>query len=704
MLATILGGLLGFVPGFVLISDLGGGFMQAPGLILTLIFLVVILNANLAVFGLTLLGAKILSLPLMPVSFGIGRLLLDGPTSGLFEMMINAPILAWFGLEHYATTGGLVAGAAFGTGVGLAVLRGIRVFRARMAGVEEGSELYKKLTGMRSVRFLTWVFLGKGKGKKSYLELLESDKRGMPIRIPGVILVAVLTVGMWLGLSFLGGPALRNALQGGLESYNGATVDLAGAEVNLGSGRFVISGLAMADRNDLVRDSFRARSLEMQVSTGELLRKRLVVDSITSSEASTGEVRSTPGELLVDPEEPPPPPPPAPDSKTLEEYIADAQAWKDRLQQVARWLEKLSGSDEATEDVAEEVRNERMKRVAEEQGLARVVASHLIQGSPRVLIRSLVFEGVVAADLEGDLLDIRASNLSTSPRLVDEAVTLSVGARSGAFSFDFELDAAAARTANASFRYRGLPVDVIASQLRTSPMAGGTMDVSLSSAMDFSRPGGIWIDFPLDVTLHDTTLGLRGQQTRVDELTLSLGLRGPLRSPQITISDQALADALVAAGKRELAAQVRGRAGELLEDKLPPDVGQRAEETVRGILPGGLPPMPGGILGGRQTPPPMPENARGHWIHSVEEDTAGEEVYRRNGYAFPDGPPRRGFQIGADGEFVEHPTAPPGNPVRGRWTAQEGAIRVEFPGTAQQPYTFRILSADGDVLKIRRGG
>ena len=58
--------------------------------------------------GLVLLAAKILSLALMPVSFALGRVLLDGPTSGLFSAMINAPVLALFGFEYYAVTGGLV--------------------------------------------------------------------------------------------------------------------------------------------------------------------------------------------------------------------------------------------------------------------------------------------------------------------------------------------------------------------------------------------------------------------------------------------------------------------------------------------------------------------------------------------------------------------------------------------------------------------
>ncbi|MCA8973372.1 MAG: hypothetical protein KDC98_01555, partial [Planctomycetes bacterium] len=51
LLACVLGGLLGFVPGFFLPSDLVGGFTQAPGLIAALLCIALIANANLAVFA-----------------------------------------------------------------------------------------------------------------------------------------------------------------------------------------------------------------------------------------------------------------------------------------------------------------------------------------------------------------------------------------------------------------------------------------------------------------------------------------------------------------------------------------------------------------------------------------------------------------------------------------------------------------------------
>ena len=94
MLATILGSMLGFIPGVFLLG-LSGAFVQSPALLMSLLFLVLILNANLAIFGVTLLAAKLLGLILLPVSFEVGRVLLDGPTAPLFEALVNMPFFAW---------------------------------------------------------------------------------------------------------------------------------------------------------------------------------------------------------------------------------------------------------------------------------------------------------------------------------------------------------------------------------------------------------------------------------------------------------------------------------------------------------------------------------------------------------------------------------------------------------------------------------
>lgn len=559
-LATLLGGMLGFVPGFLLPGDLGGGFAQAPATILGLLFLVLVLNANLALFGLTLAAAKLLALLLMPVSFGVGRWLVDGPLEGLMRWLVNAPVFAWCGFEYYATTGGLVLGAVFGCLAGLGVVRLLKAFRRRMAAIEESSERYQQWSQKGWVRFGTWLLFGKGKGKKlSYQDLAESGGKGLPIRIPGVVAVVVLGVVVWLGHGWLSGPGLRGSVREGLEYWNRATVDLSEASLDLAGGRLTFAGLGMTDLEDLARNAFEARTLDLQVGTGDLLRKRFVVDRIVSREAFTGSERDKPGEIVRPVEDPPPPPPDEDGAWTLDEVVAEAQLWKGRLEQARDWLQYLAGDGDGAPPSDAEVEEQ-----AQVVGLAGIAATHLLDQAPRVLIRELAFDGIVPVGWGGELLDLRATNLSSNPALVDAPMEVALSARSGAFEVVLSLNPAVDSVASIATRIRGIDVDAWMGGLQKAPLRGGTAELSLAGKIDLGRADGVWVELPIAVDLADTIVAIPGlDEAAVERMTLPIGIHGMLTSPSITVHEQALTDALVQAGRAELAAQVRQRADQL---------------------------------------------------------------------------------------------------------------------------------------------
>lgn len=133
--ACILGGLMGFSP----------GFDHAPGMMLVFSLLLLVLNANLPVAALWgLLGALISYFePVQAACFHLGRWLIDGPTSSLFTWLINAPVFAWFGFENYVATGSLVLGLIYGVLVGWLVTTGLQRFRAWMAHLQKDSARYQ---------------------------------------------------------------------------------------------------------------------------------------------------------------------------------------------------------------------------------------------------------------------------------------------------------------------------------------------------------------------------------------------------------------------------------------------------------------------------------------------------------------------------------------------------------------------------------
>ncbi len=589
-MACILGAMLGFVP-----VD-----ATSPGIIITLTALLLVLNANLFIAALVGGAAKLLSLLIMPLQFEVGRIILDGPLSGLMRAIINAPILAWFGFEYYTATGGVILGLIVGILAAIVLSAALLRLRRKLASLESGSERYQKITGRKWVKGLTWIFFG-GQ-KKTYEELLQK-RVGLPIRPMGV-LAAILIVGLvWVGTLFFSEPLVTMALQRGLERANGATVDVASADVDLSEGRLLVTSLAMADPEALDTDLFRAAQIEGKLSNANLLRKRLAIDLLVATDASTGAARRTPG-VLVGPRREPPEPLPPGEGKTIEEYLKQAEKWKDRLEQARRWLENLSRKREdakpdptdpsAPPEDRRETLRERLEREIAEKGYTRVTAAHLVEGAPTFLVRESRVEGMTAAQAPGEIFDVIAVNLSTQPWLVEAPPQVTVRSRSGAYEADIALGSVSGSgvPSTLTLARRGIPGDEVSQALAAAGgeagqvLSGGTVDAVIEGAF---RPE--WIDLPLNVTIHDSTITIPGAGSApVDELHLPIGVIGPINAPNITIDADAWSKALTDAGATALANKVRGEVQEEVDkatDKAREEVDKRLREGLGGLLPGG---------------------------------------------------------------------------------------------------------------------
>jgi len=341
-LACVLGSMIGFVPGLV----------QGPGLLVVLLCLLAVLNANLFIATFVFVISKILSLALMGVSFQVGRVLLDGPTGGLFEWAINAPVLALFGFDYYATTGGLVLGIVFGVVFAVLIAGGITRLRKTLAGLEEGSERYQKLKGVWYVKWPAWALFGGLDAKKGSYADLSTKKIGMPIRPVGVLAALLLVALIGIVAYMSQGELVTAALKSGLEQANGATVDLDSVDVDLTAGSMRVTGLAMTDAGNLEQDIFRAGVVEADIDAAALLSKRISFDHIQVSDATTGKKRAIRGRLIGKHDRPEPEPSETgedDETKTIDDYIEDAETWKSRLAMFQRWKDKLGGGDKPDE-------------------------------------------------------------------------------------------------------------------------------------------------------------------------------------------------------------------------------------------------------------------------------------------------------------------------------------------------------------------
>ena len=93
---------------------------------------------------------------------------------------------------------------------------------------------------------------------------------------------------------------------------------------------------------------------------------------------------------------------------------------------------------------------------------------------------------------------------------------------------------------------------------------------------------------------------------------------------------------------------------------------------------------------------------QGRWVHSHEEDSAGEMVFRPADHAFPPSRGRLGFELRADGGYAETAIGPTDRPedVSGTWEL-EGDVLVISRDAANEPERrMRIASVAPDRLVV----
>lgn len=100
----------------------------------------------------------------------------------------------------------------------------------------------------------------------------------------------------------------------------------------------------------------------------------------------------------------------------------------------------------------------------------------------------------------------------------------------------------------------------------------------------------------------------------------------------------------------------------------------------------------------------LPASIFQHWRHSFEEDSGGVEVFRPDGVSLPPAFGREGFEMRADGTFIQDDIGPADGIVRvpGRWTSLGPARVAAFFDGARPDYSFDVLDVDDSVLRRRQ--
>jgi hypothetical protein len=96
---------------------------------------------------------------------------------------------------------------------------------------------------------------------------------------------------------------------------------------------------------------------------------------------------------------------------------------------------------------------------------------------------------------------------------------------------------------------------------------------------------------------------------------------------------------------------------------------------------------------------------RQHWVHSHEEDTETEKVYRPASFAFPRSRGRSAMALKPGGELVETGIGPTDRPQesRGSWKLEEDdTLSIYETGKKKPVRTMKIVSLDKDRLVVKK--
>ncbi len=94
---------------------------------------------------------------------------------------------------------------------------------------------------------------------------------------------------------------------------------------------------------------------------------------------------------------------------------------------------------------------------------------------------------------------------------------------------------------------------------------------------------------------------------------------------------------------------------------------------------------------------------RGRWVHSHEEDTADEMVFRPAGHDFPPSRGRTSFELRPDGSYVESSPGPVDLPeeTTGSWSLDSDRLILGADGD-RPGHAWEITGAEGDRLTVRK--
>jgi hypothetical protein len=99
-----------------------------------------------------------------------------------------------------------------------------------------------------------------------------------------------------------------------------------------------------------------------------------------------------------------------------------------------------------------------------------------------------------------------------------------------------------------------------------------------------------------------------------------------------------------------------------------------------------------------------PETMVGRWLHSHEEDSADQMILRPVTFRFPPSRGRAGFELRADGSYVDIGIAPADGvqETQGTWTFENDVLTLHCEAYSGGSRSFAVTAVDEDRIALAK--
>jgi hypothetical protein len=565
-IGVALGFWFGLMPGF-------------SGLHAAVLVLMLILNAPIGMFILFMGIGKAVCLASAKPLYEFGAYLQEH-IPALIHITSKIPIAGASDFAVAARDGAMVAGPLVGAVLGLIAGLIILGFRKTWLRLESNSVKFNAWQEKGWVKVMDRIVIGKR--AKSARDTLQAKTKY--VRKGGVALVVILLGGA-LAVSFLAKGAIKNKTAEVLSQNNGATVDIGTLVVSPLTGKVSVTSLAIADSNDVTKNTFQAREITAKASIYNLSLGKVVLDQVKVSSVQFDQLRDTPAQVfakeIAEPNVAKEPGPFNPGDFNLDpNSLAKLETYFDQAKKVKAWIDKIRPYLPKPGEGAPKPLEQPLKYLAYLQARLNEVPV------ARFLAREILMDKVNLDGVFG-MSNIQLKNLSDAPMASKLPVSLDIQSEDGtALNMAMHFD-----DANRPGRLTGSFKGIDLSKLQSN------MNKDNSLTFESGKASGEILGYvnsqAIDLTLKTQVMNLKAASTKglfgldakttndifknIDSLDLTLKIVGPITSPRLSFDTKELRNTL----QSKLKDIGRQKAEEELNKVIEKNLGDKIPEELK---------------------------------------------------------------------------------------------------------------------------